>query len=154
MKTISFLVLFTLTASLSGQDASKVIYFSARQMDSDLHKLPLNDIGESEINLIERTPEHAGILVSRTQPGKAEVHDHQGDVFYVIDGGCEFVTGGSVVSGVPESPGETRGKSISGGEEHHLAKGDVIRVPAGVPHWVKNIQGKEFVYLVVKYKEK
>lgn len=154
MKTISFLVLFTLTASLSAQDASKVIYFSARQMDSDLHKLPLNDIGESEINLIERTPEHAGILVRRTQPGKAEVHDHQGDVFYVIDGGCEFVTGGSVVSGAPESPGETRGKSISGGEEHHLAKGDVIRVPAGVPHWVKKIQGKEFVYLVVKYKEK
>ena len=91
MKSIQLLVLFTLTASLSAQDASKVVYFSARQMDADLHKLPLNEIGESEINLIERTPEHAGILVRRTQPGKAEVHDHQGDVFYVIDGGCEFV---------------------------------------------------------------
>jgi len=138
----------------SAQEASKVVYHPAKQMDANLHKLPLNEIGEAEINLIERTAEHAAILVRRTQPGKAEVHDHQGDVFYVIDGGCEFVTGGTVVEATQESPGETRGKNISGGEGHRLAKGDVIRVPAGVPHWVKKIEGKEFVYLVVKYAKK
>jgi mannose-6-phosphate isomerase-like protein (cupin superfamily) len=123
-------------------------------MDADLHKLPLNEIGESEINLVERTPAHAAILLRRTLPGKAEVHETQADVWYVIDGGCEFVTGGTVVGGSPENAGEIRGKSISGGEEHHLAKGDFIHVPAGVPHWVKKIEGKEIVYIVVKYAEK
>jgi mannose-6-phosphate isomerase-like protein (cupin superfamily) len=82
------------------------------------------------------------------------VHENQADVWYVIDGGCEFVTGGTVVGGGPESAGEIRGKSISGGKEHHLAKGDFIHVPAGVPHWVKRIEGKEIVYIVVKYAEK
>jgi mannose-6-phosphate isomerase-like protein (cupin superfamily) len=143
-----------MTASLLAQDATKVVYFPAKQMDADLHKLPLNDIGESENNLIERTPEHAAILLRRTLPGKAEVHEHQADVWYVIDGGCEFVTGGTVVGGATESPGEIRGTSISDGNEYHLAKGDFIRVPAGVPHWVKKIEGKEIVYIVVKYAEK
>src|SRR6266700_1239492 len=139
------------TVSLVAQDTRKVIYVPAKQMDIDLHKLPLNNIGESEINLIERTPEHAAILLRRTLPGQAEVHEHQADAWYVIDGGCDFVTGGTVIDGAQESPGEIRGASIAGGEEHHIAKGDFIRVPAGVPHWVKKIEGKELVYIVVKY---
>jgi len=152
MRLLAFVAV--LTVPLLAQHPSKVIYFRAKQMDADLHKLPLNEIGESEINLIERTPAHAAILLRRTLPGKAEVHENQADVWYVIDGGCEFVTGGTVVGGGPESAGEIRGKSISGGEEHHLAKGDFIHVPAGVPHWVKKIEGKEIVYIVVKYAEK
>jgi mannose-6-phosphate isomerase-like protein (cupin superfamily) len=155
MKTVRCLIaVILLSLSTLAQDATKVVYFPAKQMDIDLHKLPLNNIGESEINLVERTPEHAAILLRRTLPGKAEVHEHQADVWYVIDGGCDFVTGGTVVGGVPESAGEIRGASISGGEDHHLAKGDFIRVPAGVPHWVKKIEGKEIVYIVVKYAEK
>ena len=153
-KTKLWLLIVIVTFPAVAQESAKVVYFSAKQMDGDLHKLPLNRIGESEINLIERKPEHAAILLRRTAPGKAEVHKNQADVWYVIDGGCEFVTGGTVVGGAQESPGEIRGVSISGGEEHHLAKGDFIRVPAGVPHWVRKIEGKEIVYIVVKYAEK
>jgi len=154
MTKVTFVVFALLATPVIAQDTTKLVYFPAEQMDVELHKLPLNSIGESEINLIERTPGHAAILLRRTAPGKAEVHEHQADVWYVIDGGCEFVTGGTVVSGAPESPGEIRGTSISGGEAHHLAKGDFIRVPAGVPHWVKKIEGKEIVYIVVKYAAK
>jgi len=153
--TLGVFVVFALLAVPAiAQDTSKVVFFPATQMDIDLHKLPLNEIGESEINLVERTPEHAAILLRRTLPGKAEVHEHQADVWYVIDGGCEFVTGGTVVEGKPSAPGEIRGASISGGQTRHIAKGDFIRVPAGVPHWVKKIEGKEIVYIVVKYAEK
>ncbi len=146
-------VLIAIAPSLA-QAPPTVVYVPAKQMDIDLHKLPLNNIGESEINLIERTPGRAAILLRRTLPGQAEVHEHQADAWYVIDGGCVFVTGGSVVDGAPSGPGEIRGASIAGGEEHHIAKGDFISVPAGVPHWVKKIEGKEIVYIVVKYSEK
>ena len=155
MKIVKYLIAgIILSLPSLAQDAAKVVYVPAKQMDIDLHKLPLNNIGESEINLIERTPEHAAILLRRTLPGKAEVHEHQADAWYVIDGGCVFVTGGSVVNGAPSGPGEIRGASIAGGDEHHIAKGDFISVPAGVPHWVKKIEGKEIVYIVVKYSEK
>jgi mannose-6-phosphate isomerase-like protein (cupin superfamily) len=135
----------------AAQEGTKVVFSPAKQMDTDLHKLPLNSIGESEIDLIEHTPEHAAILLRRTAPGKAEVHENQADVWYVIDGGCIFVTGGTVVGGTQTGPGEIRGSAISGGEERTISKGDFIRVPAGVPHWVKKIDGKEIVYIVVKY---
>ena len=148
-----FPILLIFTFSASAQDASKVVYFSAKQMDMDLHKLTLNQIGESEINLIERTPEHAAILLRRTAPGKAEVHEKQADVWYVIEGGCDFVTGGKVNGAAAEGTGEIRGSGISGGQEHHLSKGDFMRVPARVPHWVRKIDGKEIVYIVVKYPE-
>ncbi len=153
-KTKLWLLIVIATFPAVAQDAAKVIYVPAKKMDIDLHKLPLNNIGESEINLIERTPEHAAILLRRTAPGLAEVHEHQADAWYVIDGGCVFVTGGSIINGAQSGPGEIRGASISGGDEHHIAKGDFISVPAGVPHWVKKIEGKEIVYIVVKYAEK
>jgi len=155
MRPIQILAILTVLASpVSAQDPTKIVYFPAKQMDVDLHKLPLNEIGESEINLIERTPNQAGILLRRTKPGKAEVHAMQADVWYVIDGGCTLVTGGSVMGGAQTEPGEIRGSGIQGGEEHRLAKGDFIRVPAGVPHWIKKISGNEIVYIVVKYADK
>ena len=55
------------------------------------------------------------------------------------------------MDGTQTAPGEIRGSGISGGEERTIAKGDFIRVPPGVPHWVKKIEGKEIVYIVVKY---
>ena len=50
-----------------------------------------------------------------------------------------------MAGGAQISPGQTRGSGISGGEERKIAKGDFIRVPPGVPHWVKKIEGKEIV---------
>ena len=142
-----------LASQLAAQD-SKVVYYSGQQIESDIRKAHANDIGESEINLIERMPQHAGILLRRTKPGKAEVHTSEADVWYVIDGGCVLVTGGTVIAGAQESPGQIRGTGISGGTEYKLAKGDFIRIPAGVPHWIKKIEGGELVYIVVKYTDK
>jgi mannose-6-phosphate isomerase-like protein (cupin superfamily) len=147
------ILIIALVASLTaaGQDAAKVVLVPAKQIEADIRKAPANAMGESEINLIERTPDHAGILLRRTAPGKAEVHETETDVWYVIDGGCVFVTGGSLIGAHPEGPRQIRGTGISGGEEHLIAKGDFVRVPAGVPHWVKKIDGPEIVYIVVKF---
>ncbi len=145
-----FTISLLLTLQTAAQDASKVVFVPANQIESQIRKAPANAIGESEIDLIEHTPEHAAILPRRTAPGQAEVPQNQADIWYVIDGGCTFVIGGSVVGGAQTAPGEIRGSSISGGDERTIAKGDFIRVPAGVPHWVKQIEGKEIVYIVVK----
>jgi mannose-6-phosphate isomerase-like protein (cupin superfamily) len=144
---------FVLFAALAAgaQEAAKVVFVTGEQIETDIRKAPANSIGEQEINLIERTPGHAGILLRRTLPGKAEVHETETDVWYVIDGGCVFVTGGSLVGAAQVSPGQIQGSGISAGEERKIGKGDFIRVPAGVPHWVKEIEGKEIVYIVVKY---
>ena len=79
------------------------------------------------------------------------MHTTETDVWYVIDGGCVLVTGGTVIDPKPEGTGQIRGTGITGGEERTIGKGDFIRIPNGMPHWVKKIEGGEIVYIVVKY---
>ena len=85
----------------------------------------------------------------RVKAGEVEFHDHDTDIFYVLDGTATFVTGGTIEGSRSTGPGETRGKEIKGGVTHHLAKGDVIVIPAGVPHWFTEVGGT-FLYFVVK----
>jgi glc operon protein GlcG len=85
----------------------------------------------------------------RTEPGQVEVHTKDSDVFYIVEGSGTFVTGGTMVGGKSTGPGEFRGTSITGGETHHLTKGDVIVIPDSVPHWWQQIQ-EPVIYFTVK----
>ncbi len=85
----------------------------------------------------------------RAKPGQAEVHALDTDLIYVTEGTCTFVTGGNVVEGKTVAPNEIRGSAIQGGEIRKLVKGDVIIVPAGVPHWFQDVPAP-FRYYVVK----
>lgn len=85
----------------------------------------------------------------RDQPGIGEVHTKDADIIYVLDGAATFVTGGALVEPHTIAADEVRGKEISGGETRKLAKGDVIIVPAGTPHWFKEVSAP-FTYYVVK----
>lgn len=85
----------------------------------------------------------------RDAPGLAEIHTQATDVIYVVEGSATFVTGGTAVDPKEISPGEIRGRAIEGGESHLITKGDVVVVPAGVPHWFKEVKGP-FLYFVCK----
>lgn len=92
------------------------------------------------------------LLVSgshREKGGQAEIHDKETDVFYVYDGAATFVTGGTMVGGKSTKPGQHLGTDIQGGQTHQLKKGDVIVIPAGTPHWFKEVP-KSVSYYVVK----
>lgn len=85
----------------------------------------------------------------RDAAGLAEVHEKDTDIIYVLEGNATFVTGGSLVEPKMTAQNEIRGASIDGGATQKLAKGDVIVVPNGTPHWFKNVS-KPFNYYVVK----
>src|SRR5436190_1732894 len=68
------------------------------------------------------------------------------------EGAATFVTGGRTVEPTTSAPGETRGREIDGGDAHQLSKGDVIVIPAGVPHWFKTVQ-TPFNDLIVKVRQ-
>jgi mannose-6-phosphate isomerase-like protein (cupin superfamily) len=85
----------------------------------------------------------------RETPGLAEVHIRDTDIIYVLEGSATILTGGQVVDGKTTSTDEIRGRSITGGTEQRLAKGDVFIVPNGVPHWFTEVQAP-FLYYVVK----
>ena len=88
----------------------------------------------------------------RTEAGNVEVHNSYTDVFYIVQGSTDIVTGGKVIGVKNTNPDEPRGDSIEGGQTQHLQTGDAFVIPAGVPHWMKNVQG-ELEYFVVKVKK-
>ena len=92
------------------------------------------------------------LLVSgshREAAGQVEIHDKETDVLYVVDGEATFVTGGQMVGGKVTRPGQWLGSDITGGQSRHIAKGDVFVIPAGIPHWFKEVP-KSVSYFVVK----
>ena len=69
---------------------------------------------------------------------------------YVIDGTATLVTGGTMVGGKVTKPGQWLGTDVQGGDTRHLVKGDVVVVPAGTPHWFKEVPASGISYYVVK----
>ena len=79
----------------------------------------------------------------------AEVHAHEADLFYVIAGRATQALGGTVIGGKQTGPGQIRGSKTDGGQTYQLTKGDIMWVPAGMPHWFPEIP-EPLSYLLVK----
>lgn len=84
----------------------------------------------------------------RSEPGEVEVHARDADVMYFLEGSATMVTGGTVIGRREIAPGETRGERIEGGVTRQLAAGEVLIIPAGVPHWFKDVNGTLQYYVV------
>lgn len=85
----------------------------------------------------------------RDKNGQVEVHQKETDIIYITAGEATFVTGGTMVGGKSTKTGQWLGNDIQGGDSHHLTKGDVIVVPAGIPHWFKEVP-QSVSYMLVK----
>ncbi|MGA2928841.1 MAG: hypothetical protein ABSG43_23195 [Solirubrobacteraceae bacterium] len=85
----------------------------------------------------------------REAPGEVEYHAHTVDVMHVVQGAATVVTGGEMVGVRDAGDGELRAASITGGHDHELSAGDVLAVPAGVPHQFTRVSDP-FLYFVVK----
>jgi len=94
----------------------------------------------------------AFLLVHREADGQVEWHETQVDVFFVQSGSATLVVGGTLLSGETVAPHEKRNGTIQGGTRQKLSAGDVVRIPARVPHQLVLDGAHEFTYLVIKVK--
>jgi mannose-6-phosphate isomerase-like protein (cupin superfamily) len=95
-------------------------------------------------------PDFTASLARRTAAGQVEIHAKETDIFYIVDGSATFVTGGTMVGGKETRPNQLLGTDIQGGQTHQLKKGDFISIPAGVPHWFKDVPPSGVTYYMVK----
>jgi mannose-6-phosphate isomerase-like protein (cupin superfamily) len=95
------------------------------------------------------------LLVVRASTGEAERHQFFADQMVIQKGTVTLVTGGTMQGEHPNNgpgrPGETLGSGIEGGKEVLLHAGDIVHIPAGIPHWIKLTPGTT-TYLVFKEK--
>jgi mannose-6-phosphate isomerase-like protein (cupin superfamily) len=90
------------------------------------------------------------IIVRRDESGEVEVHERWDDVFVIQEGSGIVIHGGTHAGGRTTAPGEVRGGEITGGMSRRVAAGDVMVIPAGLPHQVTVDEGGSITYFVVK----
>jgi len=135
-----FTVLLT-AAVLIGADApSDVVYVGHEKVAATL----------ASGGTLATTPGFRVLGNHRNGLGGSEMHENDTHVFYAVDGTATIVIGGTLVGGKTTAPGEIRGSAIEGGKEQLLSKGDVIVIPAGVPHWWKEAQSFSYFGVNVK----
>ncbi|MFL6417637.1 MAG: hypothetical protein ACJ74Y_18445 [Bryobacteraceae bacterium] len=140
--------LFSLTACLNAADA-KVDLYTAKDLKGVADKIARKG-GQFASEELNRWGNHYTMLAHREQTGSSEVHQHEADIFVVEEGEASLLSGGTLVNGKPQKPGELRGSSIKGGERRSLSTGDIVHIPAGVPHQLLVEKSKPFTYFVIK----
>jgi uncharacterized RmlC-like cupin family protein len=93
---------------------------------------------------------HSLTLIERNANGVVEVHQHKHDLIFVRQGSATLVYGGEVVNGKDTGGGEIRGDSIRNGTKRTIQTGDIIQIPATVPHQMLLNQGETVAYAAVK----
>ena len=146
-----------------GKDMSAT-YISAADIQANINGAPNAATNPSpNIRVVNEGTYNVAVGVlhrPETPPGVAALHHKVSEVYHVTDGSATLVTGGKIV-GMKERPADTKsvmledgpsasGPSIEGGVTQHIKAGDVVIIPAGVPHWFSKIDGS-ITYVVVRF---
>ena len=93
---------------------------------------------------------HRFRMLYRDADGNPEEHGAIIDIVYVQSGEGALVLGGTMVGRRGTGPGEYVGTRLDGGERHPLSTGDIVHIPAGIPHSFLVPAGKHLTYVLLK----
>ena len=75
-------------------------------------------------------------LEYRAAKAPAALHEKDAELFVVIQGTGDIITGGKLVNEKRVNAANLSGSDIADGKTHHVVKGDVLLVPNNTPHQV------------------
>jgi mannose-6-phosphate isomerase-like protein (cupin superfamily) len=125
---------------------------SLKQLTSSLSTEAGGDPRHFAVRQLSDYSNESFLLVHREADGQVEWHETQIDVFFVQSGSATLLIGGTLLNGETVGPHEKRNGTIQGGVRRKIFAGDVIRIPARVPHQVLLDGAHDFDYVVVKVK--
>lgn len=103
--------------------------------------------------MVQPEPSFGYIEVVRDKDGEIEVHDAWNDVIVVQEGRGAMKIGSAAAGGRVIAPGEHRGGTMTTTRTQALAPGDILFIPAGLPHQAVLAPGvKSLRYFTVKTK--
>ena len=138
-------------------------YVSAADIQANLNGAPNSAVNpQPNIRVVDAGGYNLAVGVihrPETPPGVAAVHFKVSEIYHVMDGAGTLVTGGAMVNAkarpadavsvrLEDGPGAS-GTAIEGGVTRRIKAGDVVVIPAGVPHWFSKIEGS-ITYVVVR----
>jgi mannose-6-phosphate isomerase-like protein (cupin superfamily) len=125
---------------------------SLKQLAQTLSQETAKDPNHLAVKQLSDFPNELFLLAHREADGQPEWHETQADVFVVQSGSATLLVGGTMANGETVAPHEKRNGSIQGGVRRKLSAGDVVRIPARVPHQLLLDGSHEFTYFVIKVK--
>jgi len=150
----SIVALVTLTAAAQ-QPPLPATDITAAQIQAFIDKLPKDAISDLPIRVVDVGGYRVGVFgVFRPKSAKQDAILHEvrtTEVYYMLEGAGTLVTGGRLVEERREGQSTSvRGSRIEGGVSRRIAKGDVVVIPAGTPHWWSAVEAPEIYYIVVR----
>jgi mannose-6-phosphate isomerase-like protein (cupin superfamily) len=136
--------------AVHAQAADSVRHLPAALLREAVAAAPGDQANPLHARMVVDAGAYTVIALRRTGDGEAEVHADWDDVMMIQGGTATLLSGGEVAGARQTAPGELRGGRITGGARRTLAAGDVVTVPAGVPHQMLVGAGESITYLVVK----
>ncbi len=96
--------------------------------------------------------DHRFRVLYRDADGRPEQHDTVIDVALIESGSGSLLLGGTMNGRRPmgSAAGEWIGTDISGGDRHPLGPGDIVHIPAGIPHSFLVDPGSHITYVLLK----
>jgi hypothetical protein len=155
-----FLSVTLIAAPLTAQSTEPIAHTAAdlQQREAKLLETAKASPSGMAIGRLEDYGNDYTLLIVRVHTGEAERHQLFADQIVMKEGTITLVTGGTMQGEHPNDgpgrSGETLGSGIEGGKEIVLHAGDIVHIPAGIPHWVKVTPGITTTYLVFKEKDK
>jgi mannose-6-phosphate isomerase-like protein (cupin superfamily) len=98
---------------------------------------------------VTRGDHYQSNIVRRTKAQGGGAHAGWTEIHHILQGSGEFVTGGTVVRAATGAGVE--GNTIQGGVSKHVSAGDVVLIPAGLPHWYKTVDGGNITYVETRF---
>ena len=136
-------------------DNSGAVFWGVAEMKNRDKELAAKmDETKAGIGNLLTKPTFNAIVFHREGSGQSEAHEKLADFLIVRSGEGAILVGGKSIDAKETAPGETRGKRVEGGTRYKLTPGDVIYIPAGVPHQVIVENGKQLNAMVIKVEEK
>ena len=125
---------------------------SLKQLGQTLSQEAAKDSHHLGLRQLSDFPNELFLLAHREADGQVEWHETQADVFVVQSGSATLLVGGTMINGETVGPHEKRNGSIQGGVRQKLSAGDIIHIPARIPHQLLLEGSHEFTYFVIKVK--
>jgi hypothetical protein len=152
MKTVAWMcAAIVLTMPVSAADPPGFAMW--RASDLKAHEAELaKHVGadHSSRETLAEYKDHRFRMLYRDADGNPEQHDAIIDVVMVQSGEGTLVLGGTMAGRRATSPGEWLGTSLDGGERRAVGAGDLIHIPAGIPHSFLVPAGQHIAYVLLK----
>src|SRR5438067_5819048 len=151
----------------SPEPSSQATFLSATDISKAVRHLSASVATDQPLRTVDGGTANVGIfIVHRPQEPDQGctiehdtlVNDKTTSILLVLDGAGTLVTGGKLTKPAPLSADDpdlklvgsgSRGKGIQNGQSRRIRKGDVVIIPAGVPHGFSAIE-KSITYEVVR----